>query len=52
MGDLNLNWEDKTKRKKLKVIRDKYHLEQLIKGPTRVTKVHNLNYFSPINVNG
>ena len=38
MGDFNLNWEDKTKRKNLKAITDKYHLEQLIKGPTRITK--------------
>ncbi|KAG7526776.1 hypothetical protein JOB18_045141 [Solea senegalensis] len=38
MGDFNLNWEDKSKRRKLKVITDKYHLEQLIKGPTRITK--------------
>ena len=38
MGDFNLNWEDKTKRKKLKAITDKYHLEQLIKGPTRIAK--------------
>ncbi len=38
MGDFNLNWEDKLKRKKLKTIADKYLLNQLIKGPTRITK--------------
>ena len=38
MGDFNLNWEDKGKRKKLKAITDKYNLQQVIKGPTRVTK--------------
>lgn len=38
MGDFNLNWEDKTKRKKVKAITDKYHLEQLKKCPTRITK--------------
>lgn len=38
MGDFNLNWEHKTKRKKLKAITDKYYLEQLIKGPTGITK--------------
>jgi len=38
MGDFNLNWEDKLKRRKLKAITDKFHLEQLIKGSTRITK--------------
>ncbi len=38
MGDFNLNWEDKLKRKKLKTIADKYLLNQIIKGPTRITK--------------
>ncbi len=38
MGDYNLNWEDKGKRRKLKTITDKYNLQQLIRGPTRITK--------------
>lgn len=38
MGDFNLNWEDKGIRNKLKIITDKYNLQQLIKGPTRITK--------------
>ena len=38
MGDFNVNWEDKSKRKKLKMITEKFHLEQLVKGPTRITK--------------
>lgn len=38
MGDFDLNWEDKGKRDKLKTITDKYNLQQLIKGPTRIAK--------------
>lgn len=38
MGDFNVNWEDKSKRKKLKNITEKFNLEQLVKGPTRITK--------------
>ncbi len=34
MGDLNLNWEDKTSRKKLKQISDCFNLVQMVKGPT------------------
>jgi len=26
MGDFNLNWEDKLKRKKLKIVADKFNL--------------------------
>ncbi len=32
MGDFNLDWGDKVKRKKLKGLADKYNLDQLIKG--------------------
>jgi len=38
MGDFNLNWEDKLKRKILKIVADKFNLYQLIKGPTRIAK--------------
>ena len=38
MGDSNVNWEDKSKRKNLKMIREKFQLEQLVKGPTRIAK--------------
>lgn len=38
MGDFNVNWEDKSKRRKLKMITEKFHLEQLIKRPTRIAK--------------
>lgn len=41
MGDFNLNWEDKVKRKKLKTVADKYLLSQIIKGPTRIAKSSN-----------
>lgn len=37
MGDFNLNWLDKTRRKKLKDITAKYHLSQLINSTTRIT---------------
>lgn len=38
MGDLNLYWGDKSKRKKLKAVTDKYNLDQSIKGATRISK--------------
>lgn len=38
MGDFNLNWQDNIKRKKLKIVADKFNLNQLIKGPTRIAK--------------
>lgn len=38
MVDFNLNWEDKLKRKKIKMIADKFNLNQLIKEPTRIAK--------------
>ena len=37
IGDLNLNWEDKTSRKELKQITDGFNLVQMVKGPTRTT---------------
>lgn len=37
MGDLNINWDSKSDRKKLKHLADKYNLTQVIKGPTRIT---------------
>lgn len=36
-GDLNVNWIDKSSRKKLKEITDKFNLTQLVIGPTRIT---------------
>ena len=41
MGDFNVDWEDKSKRKKLKAVTDKFHLDQLVKGPTRIAKCSN-----------
>ena len=38
MGDFNINWENKTCRKKLKEITDDFNLTQKIQGPTRVTQ--------------
>lgn len=38
MGDFNVNWEDRSVRKKLKQITDRFDLTQVIKGPTRVTQ--------------
>lgn len=38
MGDLNINWNNKSERGKLKQIMDKHYLTQIINGPTRVTK--------------
>ena len=41
MGDFNLNWIDKTRRKKLKIITvhlTQFHLSQMIKNPTRLTQ--------------
>lgn len=37
LGDFNVNWIDKNSRKRLKEI-SLYNFEQLIKGPTRLTK--------------
>ncbi len=36
MGDLNINWEDKSSRKKIKLITDGFNLVQMVKGPTRI----------------
>ncbi|XP_034043076.1 uncharacterized protein LOC117525349 [Thalassophryne amazonica] len=38
MGDFNLDWGDSVRRKKLKGLADKYNLDQLIKGVTRIAK--------------
>lgn len=38
MGDFNLNWLDKTRRKQLKDIAHKYNSTQLIESPTRITR--------------
>ena len=38
LGDFNLKWLDKTRRKKLKTISNKFQLTQLITSPTRITK--------------
>lgn len=35
MGDFNLNWEDKSSRKKLKQITG-FNLAQMVNGPTRI----------------
>lgn len=37
MGDFNINWEDKSCKKALKQITNKFDLAQLVKGPTRIT---------------
>lgn len=37
MGDFNLNWLDKTRRKKLKDLATKFQMTQLINSPTRIT---------------
>ncbi len=37
MGDFNINWEDKSSKKALKQITDRFDLTQLVKGPTRIT---------------
>jgi len=39
LGDFNINWAEKTTRKKLKVLTDKFELTQLIDGHTRITNV-------------
>lgn len=38
LGDFNVNWFDKTNRKKLKSVANNHDLSQLIEGPTRITK--------------
>lgn len=38
MGDFNLNWQDKTRRKKLKDIAKTFQMTQMIHKPTRITK--------------
>lgn len=38
MGDFNLNWLDKTRRKRLKDISNKYQMTQMVDKPTRLTK--------------
>ncbi len=38
MGDFNLNWLDKTRRKKLKNVATQFHLTQVIENPTRLTQ--------------
>jgi len=37
MGDFNINWGEKTGRKKLKEITNKFNFSQLIQGSTRIT---------------
>lgn len=38
MGDFNLNWRDKKRRKKLKDIVKTFQMTQMICNPTRITK--------------
>lgn len=38
MGDFNINWMDKGRRDKLKIIASKYKLLQILKNPTRITR--------------
>ena len=38
MDDFNLDWLDKTCRKKLKDIANKFQLTQMIEKPTRITR--------------
>ncbi len=37
IGDINVNWEDKSARKQLKQVTDSFNLTQIIDGPTRIT---------------
>lgn len=37
IGDMNVNWEDKSARKQLKRVTDRFNLTQIIDGPTRIT---------------
>lgn len=37
MGDFNLDWLNKTRRKKLKDLTNSYHMTQLMRSPTRIT---------------
>ena len=37
LGDLNINWLDKSNRRQLKSLLTNFNLTQLIKGPTRLT---------------
>jgi len=37
LGDFNINWSDKIKRKELKHVASKFELQQVIEGPTRIT---------------
>lgn len=48
MGDLNLNWLDKGKRKHLKDIANSIQMTQLVKKPTRITK--NVSNFDRFNI--
>lgn len=38
LGEFNVNWSNKTKRKKLKELTGVFNFTQLINGPTRITK--------------
>ena len=38
MGDFNLNWLDKSRRKKLKDVAKTFNMVQKINKPTRITK--------------
>ena len=37
LGDLNINWSDKIKRKELKRVTSNYEFQQIIEGPTRIS---------------
>lgn len=37
-GDFNINWSDKTNRKKLKAVMSKFDFNQMVKGATRITR--------------
>ena len=37
IGDMNVNWEDKSARKQLKQVTDSFNLTQVISGATRIT---------------
>jgi endonuclease/exonuclease/phosphatase (EEP) superfamily protein YafD len=38
LGDFNINWLEKSHRIKLKRLLQKHSLQQMVKGPTRVTR--------------
>ena len=38
-GDFNINWLDKSCKQKLKMILSKHNFQQMVKRPTRITRM-------------